>query len=224
VRGSRSHQPSRLSGNAADYVGLFIPRVHRLIQLGYSRLNPARYANTQETAITGDLAEAVEDVLDYPTARWMRFYCVHDDPPENQPKHRRQRRGRNRHRVDIRLDSSEFSPRARFRFECKRLGKGHTAADYLGNAGLGCFLNAEYATADPCAGMLGYVQSDDEQTWADRIEQRLVESAEDYSLRRQSPWRHEPVIKELPHTYRSRHGRGRGREPIEIYHTLLRFW
>lgn len=75
----------------------------------------------------------------------------------------------------------------------------------------------------PCAGMLGYVQSDDEQTWADRIGQRLVESTKDYSLRRESPWRHEPVIEELPHTYRSGHGRGRGRKPIEIYHALLRF-
>ena len=137
MRGSRSHQPSRLSDNAADYVGLFIPRVHRLIQLGYSRLNPARYVNAQETAITGDLADAVEGVLDYPTAGWMRFYCVHDDPPENQPKRRRQRRGRNRQRVDIRLDSSEFSPRARLRFECKRLGKGHTAAEYLGRRAWG---------------------------------------------------------------------------------------
>jgi hypothetical protein len=71
---------------------------------------------------------------------------------------------------------------------------------------------------------LGYVQSEDEQTWAARIERGLIHSPQKYSLRHQSPWRHEPVIEDLPHTYRSGHGRGPGRQPIEIYHSLLRFW
>jgi len=224
VKGRQSYQPGGRSGNAADFDALFIPRVHHLIKLGYDRLNPAEYAKCEETAVTGELVEAVGDVLDYPGENWMRFFCIHDDPPENQPKHRRVRRGRSRQRVDIRLDCSEFSPRARFRFECKRLGAGHTAGGYLGEKGLGCFLNAEYAAADPCGGMLGYVQSEDEQTWAARIERSLIDSPQKYSLRHESPWRHEPVIEDLPHTYRSGHGRGRGRQPIEIYHSLLRFW
>lgn len=224
MKGRQSYQPGGRSGNTVDYDAVFIPRVHRLIKLGYDRLNPAKYAESQETTITGDLAESVENMLDYPEEDWMRFFCIHDDPPENQPKHRRVRRGRSRQRVDIRLDCSEPSPRARFRFECKRLAATHTVGAYLGEKGLGCFLNVEYGAADPCGGMLGYVQSENEQTWAARIERSLVESPQKYSFRRQSPWRHKPVIEDLPHTYRSGHGRGRGRQPIEIYHTLLRFW
>ena len=220
----QSYQPGARSENTPDYEALFIPRVHHLIKLGYDRLKPAEYADCEETAITGDLADAVEQLLDYPDENWMRFFCIHDDPPESQPTHRRVRRGRSRQRVDIRLDCSEFSPRARFRFECKRLGASHTAGAYVGEEGLGCFLTAGYAAADPSGGMLGYVQSEDEQTWAVRIERSLMKSPHKYSLRHQSPWRHEPVIEDLLHTYRSGHGRGRGRRPIEIYHTLLRFW
>ena len=70
--------------------------------------------------------------------------------------------GKYRKRADIRLDSAETSPRARFRFECKRLGRGYPAGRYLGAKGLGCFLRGDFACQDPRAGMLGYVQSDDE--------------------------------------------------------------
>ena len=71
--------------------------------------------------------------------------------------------------------------------------------------------------------MLAYVQSDDEDTWACRIETALLKWPRDYACREQSPWRHEPVIDGLQYTYRSGHRRARGKPPIEIFHTLLRF-
>jgi len=223
VISSESHQPDRRSDNAAEYVRLFIPRVHRLVKLGYDRLDAKRYAGAEETAITGELVESIDFVLDYPTTKWMRFYSVYDDPPVNEPKRRgcQRRTGRGRRRVDIRLDSSEVSPRTRFRFECKRLGDDHTVSRYLGEDGLGCFVRGDYAREDDRAGMLGYVQSDDEETWAERLEKELLRSAHDFAVR--SPWRHAPIDPELHHTYRSTHGRGRGRKQIEIYHTLLLF-
>ena len=224
--GSRSRQPSRRSGNFGDYDRLFIPRVHTLLKLGYDRLTPKQYAREEETAITGDLVESIEAVLDYPTGDWMRFYSVYDDPPVNEPRRRgrRRRRGRERRRVDIRLASSKTSPRTRFRFECKRLDATRGVDRYLGGEGLGCFLAGKYAQQDSRAGMVGYVQSDSEDTWARRIATALGASADEYAVRHDSPWRHEPVIKELEHTYRSGHGRGRGRGAIEVYHTLLRFY
>ena len=224
----RSHQLEARSDNCADYEELFVPRVHRLIKLGYDRLPAARYSSDEETAITGDLSQEIDAVLDSPPASepWIRYFSVYDDPPVNQPKRRgkKRRRGKQRKRVDIRIDSSLTSPRARFRFECKRLSAtSHTAKDYLGEAGLGCFLRADYAAEDERAGMLGYVQTDDEQVWANSIQTELEESPAKYAVLPASPWRHAPVIDELPHTCRSGHRRGRGRKPIEIYHTLLRF-
>jgi hypothetical protein len=222
---STSYQPGGPSDNSGDYERQFVPRVHRLVKLGYDRLNPRQYATAEETAITGDLVEAIDAVLDDPAERWMRYYSVYDDPPVNQP-HRRgrpRRQGKARRRVDIRIDSSQVSPRTRFRFECKRLGPAHGVRNYLGPKGLGCFLAGQYARGDDRAGMLGYVQSDDEPTWAARIEQSLIASPAEFAARRENPWRHEPVVPALVHTYRSGHGRGPGRRLIEIYHTLLRF-
>jgi hypothetical protein len=86
VKGCQSYQLGRRSDNTADFDALFIPRVHHLIKLGYDRLNPAEYTESEETAITGNLAEAVERMLDYPDKDWMQFFCIHDDPPEHQPK------------------------------------------------------------------------------------------------------------------------------------------
>ena len=225
MNSSRSHQPRRPSSNLADYDRLFLPRVHRLIVLGYKCLNPRQHATDEETAITGDLIEAIDKVLDHPSASWMKSLAVHDDPPVNEPKRRGQprRRGKRRRRVDIRFDSSKTTPRTRFRFECKRLGKGYPVTGYLGREGLGRFLRAEYAREDVRAGMLGYVQSDDEETWAGKLHQKLADSPQDYAVRRDSPWRHEPVTADCSYTYRSGHGRGSGRKPIESYHTLLRF-
>ncbi len=223
--GPRSHQPRRQSENLADYDRLFLPRVYRLVKLGYDRMKPADHAHSQETAITGFLVEAIDAVLDRPAVRWMKFYSVYDDPPVNEPKRRRQRRtGRGRKRIDIRIDLTRTSPRTRFCFECKRLGRDHPAAKYLGADGLGRFLRGEYAREDARAGMLGYIQSDDEEIWAGKIEAAIASAEDHYAIQHDSPWRQEPVINELIHTYRSGHSRGRGRRPIEIYHTLLRFY
>jgi hypothetical protein len=220
-----SYQPGRASTNRDDYDRLFIPRVHRLIKLGYDGLEPREYTDAEEPAITGHLVEAIDRVLDETSRGGMRFYSVHDDPPENEPRRRgrRRRTGRSRRRIDIRFDSSQVSPRTRFRFECKRLSATYSAQRYLGNEGLARFIASEYARDDVRAGMLGYVQTSGEAIWANKIEQVLTTSPADFAVRRVSQWRHEPVIQELVHTYRSGHSRGKGRRPIEIYHTLLRF-
>lgn len=221
---SRAFQPEGQYDNAAEYDHLFVARVHRLLFLGYCRLDSASFASDEETAITGELVEAIDQILDAPAEGWMRFFAIYDDPPVNEPARpgRPRRRGKHRQRVDIRLISAEVSPRARLLFECKRLSDAGSVKQYLGPDGLGRFLRGEYAPEDRRAGMLGYVQSEDEGTWAGRIQRQMQDSPADHAACEESPWRHEPVIEELEHTYRSGHGRSLGRERIEIYHTLLR--
>lgn len=220
---SKQYQMSRQLRGVSDYDQVFISRIFKLIKLGYDRLDSKKYASDQETATTGDLVEAIEQILDAAPSRWMRFFSVFDDPPVNESMRQRRRRGRKRNRVDIRFDYSELSPRLRFRFECKRLGAGHGVGRYLGDDGLGCFISGKYAYEDTRGGMLGYVQSDDEQTWADRIGESVTALAVQYAVRDDGQWRHAPVIRELFYSYRSGHSRGRGRPPIEIFHTLLMF-
>ena len=211
--------------NRDAYERRFVPRIHRLILLGYGRMPHSKYASEQETTITGDLVDSINEILDAPPEKWMKFYSVHDDPPVNERKGagNARRKGRSRRRVDIRFDSAELAPRLRFRFECKRLGPKCTVKKYLGPDGLGCFLASAYARDDVQAGMLGYLQSDDHIAWALRIEKMLIKLNGQYSLRSDSPWRNEAITPGLPSTYRSGHGRGNGRPSIEIYHTLLAF-
>ena len=116
----------------------------------------------------------IESILEYPNEDWMRFYRVYDDPPINESITAPRRKGKRRRRVDIKLDSSEVSPYTRFCFEAKRLGKGNPVSRYLGTKGLGCFLSGSYAGAEQRGGMLGYVQSDDEQTWAAKIDKAFT--------------------------------------------------
>jgi len=126
-----------------DYERHFVPRVHRLHQARYDRLHPRAYADAEETAITGDSVEAIDEVsmLHGPLdavllgARTIRPV---KEPFSSSPT-ATQGQGSEK-RVDIRIDSSNVSPRTRFRFECKRLGPAHTVGVYLGPDGLGCFL------------------------------------------------------------------------------------
>src|SRR5882672_3680791 len=180
MRHSQSYQRRGASANRSDYEQLFIRRVHELVKLGYDRLCPSAYATQEETVITGDLVEAIESILEDANEDWMRFYRVYDDPPINESTQATRRTGKRRRRVDIQLNSSEVSPYTRFYFEAKRLGKGNPVSRYLGAKGLGCFLSGSYAGTEQRGGMIGYVQSNNEQIWAAMIDKAFTSSPESF--------------------------------------------
>jgi hypothetical protein len=182
-------------------------------------LTPADFAHAEEEHITGELVDAIEDVLDSRPPTWANQYSVHEEPRE----HHQTCKGKGRKRLDIRLDSSEVTPRARLRFEAKRLGPSHGTSIYLGAEGIQRFLDGRYARNDPIAGMLGYVQAGDPADWALRIEQAIAKDAAKLALRSSSCWRAERLAKGLQSTYCSGHDRPTVGSPIEIFHTLLLF-
>src|SRR5688572_30495873 len=106
-------QPAGSSRNSSALRGVFLQRVHQLIQLGYEQLTPSKYAREQEPAITGELVAAIDGILSDRPQEWMAVFSVHDDPPVNDQR----RKGKRRRRVDLRIDSAQFRPRARYRFE-----------------------------------------------------------------------------------------------------------
>src|SRR5262249_2455780 len=113
----------------------------------------------------------------------------------------------------------------RFCFEAKRLGKGNPVSRYLGVKGLGCFLSGSYAGAEQRGGMLGYVQSDDEQTWAAKIDKELVSSPKSFGL--QTKRNHFPLYQinaQFHHTYVSEHRRITDGKRFQIYHSFLMFY
>ena len=219
MRGRSHYQPSGVSANGKAYADVFVRRVHTLIALGYAMLTPTDFARAEEEDITGELVDAIDDVLDSGTPGWADRYSVHEEPRERH----KTRKGKGRKRLDIRLDSSEVKPRARLRFEAKRLGPNHGTSLYLGGEGIQRFLDGRYARNDPIAGMLGYIQVGSPGDWAPTIEQAMTKDAVKLGLRSSSPWRAEQQANGLPFTYRSGHDRPAVGQPIEIFHTLLLF-
>lgn len=218
MKASRPHG-TKSSANSILLRTVFVRRVHELVLLGYARMNRSAYSKAQEPVITGDLVNAINSVLSERIEPWMSMFSVHDDPPINDGK----RRGKRRRRVDLRLDSGEFIPRARFQFECKRLGRRNTVKIYLGSEGLGCFLRGDYAKDDDQAGLIGYVQSGDLGDWAKRIEKELMKTPDVYAIVPHSKFVAEILRSTSCHNYQSQHLRASVGRAIMIDHVLLSF-
>jgi hypothetical protein len=72
--------------------------------------------------------------------------------------------------------------------------------------------------------MLGYVQSDDEQTWAAKIDKAFTSSPNSFCLQtKQSHFRLNQISAQLRHTYVSEHHRTTDGQQLQIYHSFLIF-
>jgi hypothetical protein len=192
-----------------------------LIAEGYSRMDKSSFVSEEEPAITGELVREMRVFLESDEApSWACFYAIHDDPPLSVGN----KLGKSRHRVDIEFERVIAGPRPRLRFEAKRLDTRtrHTVSDYLGNEGLGCFTSGRYPANHGEAGMLGYVQSENEETWADRIATALGKNKEKY-MAIDPPFSQQILTISLPHIYLSHHSAKKPPNNASIYHVLLRF-
>lgn len=211
---------SGISDNAPEYRQVFLIHVHRLLQIGYSRLVPAQFGNTEEPVITGRIAEEIEQFLDEPPLEgWEIFYEVFNEHPERD--HRR--KGNERLKTDIRIKSSGTSPRLRFIFEAKRLRDGGSLRAYFNEEGIGAFLNEEYAKDSLDAGMLGYVQTGTPNDWAARIENRLIADEKRLRVIPGKGWRRHRFDNGPEYSFLSSHSRSSSDHRIDVYHSLLVF-
>ena len=200
----------------AAYRNTFIKHVHLLVWQGYSRLDRSQLQSMHEPAITGLICEQVAHILDDPSSPpWVADYEIHDDPPV----HDKVRRGKKRRRVDLKLASRRFRPRARFCFEAKCLNKTAGATAYLGPDGLGQFISGGYASNDSHAGMLAYVQTDDSSIWCLNLFERI--KAKTYRLTTSGGWTKITIAKELACCFRTIHKRRRGLGEITVIHTCF---
>jgi hypothetical protein len=209
---------SPISGNSEDYREAFLGKVHELLQLGYLRLTPSALVNEQEPAITGELVRGITEVLDDPhSEEWVRLFSVHDDPPVDNPM----RKGKHRRRVDIRVDSAETRPRSRLSFEAKRLSRKHPVKEYFGPKGAGLFLASEYGANDPDGGMLGYVQCDTADVWAQKLAAALIATQSQLDIVESGGWADYSFPSGPEHCFRTIHARSSPGTPINLYHTLF---
>ena len=190
--------------------------------MGYHELSAAEYASSEEPTITGEIVRVMREILERASSPpWVEHYTIHDDPPLHVPD----KPGKWRPRVDIEFERVNRGRRSHLRFEAKRLGSGrnHGVGPYLGDDGLGCFTSGRYPLTPPDAGMLGYVQSDDEASWAAKIEAALRRAPAAYFTTEDTLWNKNQITSQLVFTYRSRHNCPAVAEDLQIFHILLRF-
>jgi len=211
-----------VSAKKPIYAAAFVEKVLLLVHMGHQRLDHGKCHDWAEEDITGELVRAVNGVLDdVCSPPW----CDRLDCREEERVNTGDRRGRRRRRVDISFESSEARPRPRLQFEAKPLKDGRSVTAYLGDDGLGCFFAGQdaYAREHDAAGMLGYVQADDEATWAGRIQSRLTEEPREHYISADGAWRHVAAPDGPSHVYRTRHSRQDPPKQLAVFHVLLVF-
>lgn len=208
------------SQDSNEYWDAFRRNVFRLLAMGYERLDSSQYSSSEETDITGELVKAIRQVAEDPASpQWAMPFAIHDDPPLDDSK----RLGKRRKRIDIQFEFTDTRPHPRYCFEAKRLSrKSHTGA-YRGPKGMGEYLAGNYAGDSHEAGMLAYVQTENQSTWARRISNVIGKRETALILTQDGNWTRVNMIAELEHIYRTKHSRPAVGRPITLYHILLSF-
>lgn len=193
-----------------------------MIVAGYERLvaSDTDYSDTEEEHITGELTQQTDEYINtQESPDWTKYYVVQEERRENVSG----RKGKHRPRVDIAFVLTGRKPQRRIRFEAKRLRKPRfTVGYYIGNDGLGQFIRGNYATGDDTAGMLGYVQSDDCDFWAEEISKTLDKKNREVGLIEGGQWQ-KACFDDVDHCYKTRHKRPTIERQLLVYHLLLVF-
>ncbi len=214
---ARRRQPRPQSRNKPEFQTSFVTHTHCLVRMGYERLDVRSFADRQEEEITGELTRAMQSALQDPRSpRWAKNFWVHEETRV----HGHGRLGKRRFRIDIEIMRHGLAERPRFRFEAKRLHDASSRSAYLGNDGLGCYLDGRYASDDEIAGMLGYVQEGTVAAYGESLAAALKADREAYRVTERGEWTEFQVVKMLS-TFRSIHKRSRPLPDIVVLHSLL---
>lgn len=195
----------------------FCIRVRQLLFFGYSRsIGVLRSADNEETAITGYIAEALDEFLESSSCPpWCEFFSIRDDPPVK----RKGTSGRSRPRADLIIEAHLYG-RPQCIFEAKRLRRhGYGTSKYIDAGGMGCFISGLYASRYDEAVMIGYVQSDSVGFWKKKLVTAIEKSKD--TLHLISAQRDIKVIDEFPIEWLSEHSRTQVGRPVTIHHILL---
>ena len=190
---------------------------HKFIAIGYQKALPKIKSSVKrdETHTTGFIAEAMSGWLDREEPDGFDGYGVLDDPPEK--SYDGARAGRGRRRSDL-VVTYNNSPRNRFVCEAKRLKSGK-GAEYIGDDGMGCFINGDYARPYLEVAMLGYVETKSVAEWKGILWQHIDEKSTDLELT--PPQQEVSIISELADEWQSKHQRKAVGVPVKIFHILL---
>ncbi len=189
-----------------------------LIWLGYQRLNASSFAVAEEDDITGELVREMKLVAQDPSSPdWVDHYEIHEQDPQNV----KSKRGKRRPKMDIEIECHRRGLRPRLGFEAKRLGRGNSVSDYLGDEGLSAFLDGYYPTTHGEAGMLGYIQVQTPSEWSVKLAMSLNDNREKYRVANGGEWRSLNSVSASPSSC-TFHTDAIG-NPLFVIHVLLPF-
>jgi len=218
---------SRISeARIEDFENRFFAHIRLLLDQGYMSMGKDDYSETDEVTISGDLREAINSILDAPSESWMRCYQVENEKPVQQhrlPKGERTREGKSRQKIDLELSTAEKIPRRRFSIEAKLLRDSHSVSAYVGDSGIGCFVNGEYARDEDTAGMAGFVQERALQEWTSKIEEKMEEKRTEIHLISRPAWRPTSHQVASAPVMASEHGRIDSLPNIDLLHFFFDF-
>lgn len=207
------------SENRPVYQKSFVRRSHEILKMGYDLLDPTKFTASEEEDIMGELVRSMQNALQAPHApRWAKNFWAVEETRVHDPA----RLGKHRHRIDIEILKSQQGPRPHLRFEAKRLYDATSRRNYLGNDGLGCFLDGRYAKEDDVAAMLGYVQTGSTSSHAQELEKEMARDPKRYEVETGGHWKSCSILGDLD-SFQTRHHRQGTLPAIEILHTLLLF-
>jgi hypothetical protein len=153
-----------------QYFDSFRENVHQLIAWGYNDIKIKLNSDTEEEDISGELALAIDKRLNHKSIeKKFRRFAVHNEKPYSS----KGERGKRRRKLDVVLEATG-TRRLEYVFEAKRLKtNGFPIGEYLGDSGLGCFLQNIYAQEHQEAGMLAYIQDKDIKYWFSQLSGKI---------------------------------------------------
>jgi len=157
-----------------------------LVWLGYLRLQASSFVRAEEDVITGELVKEMKNVLEDPVSppSWAEHYSVN----EQQRANVNGKQGKGRPIIDVEFERHCRGKRPRIRFEAKRLRQASGVGDYLGEEGLAAFLSGYYPIFQNEAGMLGYVQDETPEAWAQKLSLELATRFTEHRVRPDGQW------------------------------------
>ena len=194
-------------------------RIHALmlVSFGYARMTPSKFAVAEEDTITGELTKEMRAATEEETApAWTEHYSISEQVRANTSD----KEGKARPIVDVEFERHKRGHRPRLRFEAKRLGPNHSAGNYFGDGGLEAFVTGYYDRTHEDAGMIGYVQSLDEEKWRDKLSAESKSREKTLSITQAwSVFTRESCPR---YTFRTSH-RDQNESDLNVFHVLLGF-
>ncbi|HEY3856409.1 MAG TPA: hypothetical protein VGO67_18650 [Verrucomicrobiae bacterium] len=202
------------------YGEVFCLHSHQLLAWAYADVRPRLKADMEEPDITGLLAGAMKLRLNHPDTPDV---FDHYWPGDQEPHSPSGELGNDRLRFDITIIRNGLKPRISFIFEAKRLRTGgFPIGKYVGDGGMGDFIECRYGAEHPEAAMVALFQNKDGAYWHDELKRVFTEEqvTETPRLAIHEPLCNVHIMDDFPDELQSIHRRS-NRTNIRIYHIFL---